>query len=240
MSWLLALLATPLVVLDPGHGGERTGTKNADGVYEKTITLGIAQAAQAALQKANVAVALTRADDTHVELDARVAQANRDRATVFVSIHCNSAPVPERRGVETYILSALASDEESLAVMHAEDEDGGPAEVAPMGDLEAILGDLEKSHGHEESARLAKDVQDRLGEASGFKPSRGLRQAPFRVLRGARMAAVLVEVGYLSNPQQGAFLATQKAQKAAGEAIAAGIRAYLAKQPARDAAAVPR
>ncbi|MBK8012838.1 MAG: N-acetylmuramoyl-L-alanine amidase [Deltaproteobacteria bacterium] len=231
--------AAELVVLDPGHGGHLSGAQNADGVEEKTIVLAIALAARRALAADGYRVVLTRNDDRHVELADRIDLANRKGAAAFVSIHGNFSPVSSRRGVETYVLSAAASDETSLTLAHLEnegevfdrivDEDafGGGAVDRDQADLRFILSDLVRMNAHQESGALALNVQDSVGRLDGFGPSRGLRQAPFRVLKGARMAAVLVEVGYLSNKRQGAFLATQNAQNAAGTAIARGVGRFL-------------
>lgn len=231
-----------LVILDPGHGGEKTGAKNAAGTAEKTIVLSVARHAEAALIKAGVAVELTRDGDRDVDLRDRVAMANGLAARVFVSIHANSSPVSARHGVETYILSPEASDEEAAAVVHLENEEGESVEggfggAAPKGegDLGFILGDLARASAHQDSAALAKQIQDRLGSVKSLAPSRGLRQAPFLVLRGAQMPAVLVELGYLSNPRQGSALALSSVQKAAGEAIARGVLAFLGQQKARGA-----
>jgi N-acetylmuramoyl-L-alanine amidase len=225
----LVAQAAPVVVLDPGHGGLKAGTKNAAEVYEKQVVLRIARQAKRELAARGVQVFLTRSGDNSLSLAARVDFANRKGAKVFVSIHNNWAPVPERRGVETYILSAHASDDVASALLHAEEaEDMGPVAVGTGGsDLDFILGDLDRTAAHQGSARLAKKIQDRLGKVSGLGPSRGLRQAPFRVLKGADMAAVLVEVGYLSHAVQGRYLASGRGQKAAGKAIAQGVLAYL-------------
>lgn len=222
--------AGPLVVIDPGHGGAHGGTKTDDGVFEKHIVLQIAKHAKAALESKGVKVRLTRSEDRTLGLDARARVARDAGAAVFVSVHNNWAPVPTRRGVETYILSAQASDEVTAALLHAEeaeyvDEKG--ADEHGGSDLDFILGDLERSSAHEDSARLAKQVQEHVGEVRGLGPSRGLRQAPFRVLEGATMAAVLVEIGYLSHDGQGKFLSTRRGQRSAGRALAKGIRAFL-------------
>jgi len=229
LLWSGAALAAPVVVLDPGHGGQQSGTKNADGVYEKQVVLHIARQAQRHLKAKGVQVVLTRGSDRKLSLDSRVALANAKGAQVFVSIHNNWAPVPERRGVETYILSAHASDEVAASLLHAEeaDEEAPNPRAAAGSDLDFILGDLDRAAAHQGSARLAKCIQDRLGKTPGLGPSRGLRQAPFRVLKGAEMAAVLVEVGYLSHEVQGKYLASAGGQRAAGRAIARGVLAYL-------------
>src|SRR5437870_2301528 len=102
-----------LVVIDPGHGGGRPGTKTASGVNESAIVLAIAKSAKEILEKEGVRVIMTRDEDKNIDLDERVTLANSTKASVFVSVHANWAPVPERGGAETYILSANASDEAS-------------------------------------------------------------------------------------------------------------------------------
>lgn len=227
-----------VVVLDPGHGGKKTGAKNLSGVTEANIVLAIARHTRGALEKAGVRVVMTRDDDRHLELDERVALANgTSKVAAFVSIHANWAPAPERHGTETYILHPNASDDGAAAVVDAENDghDDAPSKVepakseapAPAGDLDFILQDLQRMTAHQDSALLARHVDDVLGKVPGIAPSRGLKQAPFRVLRGAKMPAALVEVGYLSNPSQGALLATAEGQRLAGEAIARGIVRFL-------------
>jgi N-acetylmuramoyl-L-alanine amidase len=228
-----------VIVLDPGHGGSKSGTKTAAGVTEASITLEIARAAREVLEKAGVRVIMTRNDEGGLALASRVAIANEAHAAAFVSVHNNSAPVPERRGVETYILSASSSDEATAALMAVENEHeggggseehfggGSSSEGDPLG---AILEDLSRTAAHQDSALLARAVQDALGKVRGLGPSRGLRQAPFKVLRGAKMPAVLVEIGYLSHPSQGEVLSSSRGQRLAGEALAKGVLRFLAQQ----------
>lgn len=243
--------AEPLVVIDPGHGGEETGARSASGAEEKTLALAIARSARAHLQKAGVRVRLTRVDDRALSLGARPSLANRLDADAFVSIHLNHAPDPARRGWETYVLSAEASDELTARLLAQEEGSagttqrgasrpgegpsgqgppgaraGGPA-FAGVNDLDLILGDLSRAVAHERSARLAKAIQDAIEAEPSLGPSRGLRQAPFAVLVGAAVPAVLVEVGYLSNEAQAAFLSSDRGQRAAGRAIARGILTFL-------------
>lgn len=236
------VFAADVVVLDPGHGGIKAGAHNAEGIAEKTIVLSVAKHAQTILEKAGVKVVLTRDSDRDVALPDRVAYANRIGARVFVSIHANSSPVTARAGAETYILSAEPSDDEAAAVVHLENEEpaadaeGGFGGGAPAkDDLGFILGDLARASAHQDSAALAKQIQDRVGRIRSLAPSRGLRQAPFLVLRGAEMPAALVELGYLSHPRQGAALAMTSVQKSAGEAIAKGVLAFLENRKTRAA-----
>lgn len=244
---LCAVAAQPLVVLDPGHGGDKAGARTPAGVAEKTVTLAVAQHAQAALAASGVRVVLTRTEDVDVALADRVAHANAVGADVFVSVHANWSPVASRVGAETYILSPDATDGDAAAVMHFEnDEEGGAVPGTPVpgtpptgsggagaapgaSDLDLILGDLARMEAHKDSAALAKLLQTKVAAVAGLGPNRGLRQAPFLVLRGAKMPAALVELGYLSSPRQGGVLASATAQKAAGEAIASAVKAFLAR-----------
>jgi N-acetylmuramoyl-L-alanine amidase len=225
--WPSLAWAGPVVVLDPGHGGVQAGAKTKTGDEEKVVVLKIAKAVRAALKKNGVTVIMTRTDDRKIDLGTRATLANQAGAKAFISIHANYAPVSERRGAETYILSAEASDEVALAALHQEEAEEVEDETFGGGDLEFILEDLSRTKSHEDSAKLAKRIQDKLAFITGLRPSRGLRQAPFKVLRKAEMAAVLVEVGYLSNPEQGAFLASKQGQQQTGAAIARGILDYL-------------
>ena len=248
----VAAVAAPLAVIDPGHGGDRTGAQTAEGVTEKVIVLSVSRYAKAALERAGIRVSMTRDGDQNLSLRARTETANRLDAAVFVSVHANSAPVETRRGCETYVLSAQASDDAAAALVHLEnaaDEEtagrfvnveefgGGVADRIARGgsgDVDFILADLTRAATHRRSASLAKRLQTSLARVPVLAPSRGLRQAPFRVLRGARMPAALVEIGYLTHPRQGLALASKRTQRAAGEAIARGIIAFLGRG-SRDA-----
>jgi N-acetylmuramoyl-L-alanine amidase len=220
---------TPVVVLDPGHGGEQAGAQSASGLEEKTVALGIAKAARAYLAREGVKVRLTRLRDAHLPLSARPAVAERLKADAFVSIHLNHAPEPARRGWETYVRSADVSDASTARLLAQEEgeEAVAPSPEAEGSTLDAILGDLARGVAHERSARLAKAIQDAAAGFSALGPSRGLRQAPFTVLTRASVPAVLVEAGYLSNAEQAAFFATPRGQRLAGRAIARGVLAFL-------------
>jgi N-acetylmuramoyl-L-alanine amidase len=238
-----AFAEEPIVVIDPGHGGAKGGAKTLEGTYEKAIVLSVAKHAEALIEKSGARVVLTREGDRDVPLPDRIAIANKLSAQIFVSIHANSSPVSSRHGVETYILSPESSDDEAAAVVHLENEEGPLEDLEPgfggtppkENDLAFILGDLTRASAHRDSAGLAKLIQDRLGQVKSLAPSRGLRQAPFLVLRGATMPAALVEIGYLSHSKQGAALASSAVQKAAGEAIARAVIAFLAERRARGA-----
>lgn len=224
--------AQPLIVLDPGHGGDKPGAKNADEKTESSIVLSIGKLLKAELEKNGMRVMLTRDHEVHPALTARAHMANEIAADAFVSIHANWSPVPARRGAETYILSADASDEEAASLLELEEagEVGTEEDVAaegPSGDVEAILADLRLADTHRESARLARTIQDELATVVTLSPSRGLRQAPFLVLRRARVPAVLVELGYLSHVEQGRSLAEKSTQKQTARALARALVRYV-------------
>lgn len=236
---LLALLSAgrepaPLVVIDPGHGGEQEGAISPGGEREKDLALQISRRLAARLRKAGARVVLTRTADVSVPLAARAAVANAIRADLFVSIHLNSMPTAEARrashGIETYFLSADASDASATAVAARENADrlAGEPELDPSDPVAAILSDLEDTAALQQSSRLAYAVQERLVQALGAE-DRGVKQAPFYVLAGARMPAVLLEVGFISHPAEGDRLRSAAYQEQVAGAIVEGIAAYRAQ-----------
>ncbi|HET8733642.1 MAG TPA: N-acetylmuramoyl-L-alanine amidase [Anaeromyxobacteraceae bacterium] len=216
-----------VVVLDPGHGGEKEGALSVDGRREKDITLQIARLLRKRLEKQGARVVLTRYGDDSVDLPRRAAIANAEEADLFVSIHLNSAPGgpgSPARGIETYFLSADATDAAASAVAARENAD----RVRGAGATDAIGGileDLEDQANLAESSRLAQSIHGALVRGTR-SPDRGVKQAPFHVLIGARMAAVLLELGFVSHPVEGKELARPARQEAIANAIAAGIAAW--------------
>jgi N-acetylmuramoyl-L-alanine amidase len=220
-----------VVVLDPGHGGERSGAVGPSGATEKAITLQIAKKLATQLQKQGGKVILTRDGDTGVKLASRAALANQKSADLFVSIHLNSMPSENTRkrtrGVETYFLSADASDENAGIVSARENADrlAGEPETDPTDPVAGILDDLGRTESLQESSRLAYAIHERIVKASGSE-DRGVKQAPFYVLAGARMPAVLLEVGFISNPDEERKLKGGGQQESIARAIAEGIAAF--------------
>jgi N-acetylmuramoyl-L-alanine amidase len=219
-----------VAVVDPGHGGEKEGAVGPDGALEKEVTLQIARRLKARLERLGARVLLTRSGDSTVPLANRAALANAERADVFVSIHLNSMPAPARaraRGVETYFLSADATDASATAVAARENADrlAGEPELDPDDPVAGILETLEEAENLSESSRLAHEVHARIVRAAGAE-DRGVKQAPFYVLAGARMPAVLLEVGFLSHPEEAARLRTPAHQDRIAQGIADGIAAW--------------
>lgn len=219
------------VVLDPGHGGEQEGAISPAGTKEKDLALDIARRIAARLKRDGAKVVLTRSGDIGVPLANRAAIATAIRADLFVSVHLNSMPTAEQRrssrGVETYFLSADASDTHASAVAARENADrlAGEPEPDPADPVAAILDDLADANSLRGSSRLAYAVHERLVERLGVE-DRGVKQAPFYVLAGARMPAVLLEVGFISHAEEARRLATREYQEKIAEAVAQGIRAF--------------
>jgi len=229
------------IVIDPGHGGDETGATGKTGVLEKEITLAIAKKLKALLEKeSGLRVLLTRDDDATVGLDERTALANQNHADLFLSIHVNAARRRDARGAETYFLATKAKDEEIRTLAAIENNTVGVDRAKIAGDtgsLEMVLWDLAQAQYLQESSGLAEVIQKELDAAIGVR-DRGIKQAPFRVLMGATMPAVLVEVGFISNPSEETVLKTDEYRDKIAQALS---RAVLAFHPGTrvPASAVP-
>jgi N-acetylmuramoyl-L-alanine amidase len=225
------------IVLDPGHGGSESGAVGPSGVVEKELTLAIARELQGRLAaELGVRVILTRGEDAYLPLETRSAIANQNKADLFVSLHLNSAFGPGAHGAETYFLSAQASDERAARAAAAENRPGATGPGAggaggaaqgddPLYDLQLILWDLAQTHYLSQSQQLAKLIQGELNQALGLR-DRGVKQAPFVVLMGAAMPAVLVELGFVSNPDEERKLQDPAYRSQLADALVRAIGAY--------------
>ncbi|MEE9614172.1 MAG: N-acetylmuramoyl-L-alanine amidase [Thermodesulfobacteriota bacterium] len=221
--------AVKVIVIDPGHGGEDSGATGATGVKEKDVTLGVAKALKKALtEKLDIKVLLTRDDDRYVDLEERADIANEAGADLFISIHANAAYRRGANGVETYFLSFEASDDDARKTAAFENKVvrlDGKAEDAPEDDLKSILWDLVQTKAHHQSSELAEFIHVSLQKTMGGE-DRGVKQAPFRVLVGATMPAVLVEVGFISNPREERNLSGKKGRNRIASAISKGVAEF--------------
>jgi len=198
-----------VIVIDPGHGGRERGATGPSGLIEKDVTLVLARKLRAQLQKdPTVSVVLTRDQDRFLPLDERTAIANHNRADLFISIHLNASRRRKAFGAETYFLSPEATDDEARLLAGQENAAGGGDETlkAAMPDyeergLDLILWDLAQNQYMAESSSLAEAVQREMNQLTGTR-DRGVRQAPFRVLMGATMPAILAEVGFVTNADE--------------------------------------
>jgi len=223
------------VVIDPGHGGEEVGAKGPAGTLEKDVTLAIARKLRSALANGlGLQAFLTRDRDAEVPLDDRAAFANNYKADLFISIHANASRSHGAKGSEVYFLSYQANDEESrrLALMEGQAVQGGPS---GGGDLAVILWDMAQAEHLEDSSALASRIQEELAEVTGSQ-GRGVKQAPFRVLVGAAMPAVLVEVAFISNSAEEKQLASEAYQAKIVSALVKGVSRYQQQRAGRDGA----
>ncbi|MCU0231900.1 MAG: N-acetylmuramoyl-L-alanine amidase [Acidobacteria bacterium] len=235
------------VVLDPGHGGTEDGAIGPSGLKEKDLALDMARRLSALLKADGFEVVLTREGDDGPTLDQRAEVANVQRADVFVSLHANASRSSKARGAETYFLSRNATDDAARTVAAIENDAAGVGDDLASGTAAAgsegtdpaiplILWDMAQTIYLEQSAQLAEIVQRELNGALGIT-DRGVRQAPFRVLVGATMPAVLVELGFLTNPDEEKRLADGEYRRKLAEALAAALKQYRTRVGARGAAA---
>lgn len=221
------------VVIDPGHGGSETGALGKSGTVEKELTLLLSQEIKRQLEAAiGVKVILTRSGDEQVELFERTAIANENQADLLVSVHLNSALSGRPFGAETYFLSLKASDSQAAAAAELENLGAGGGEGGD--DLEMILWDLAQTRYLTQSQHLATLIQGELNATLGLK-DRGVKQAPFKVLIGAQMPAVLVELGFLSNAEEEAQLKNPEHRAR----LAAALVKAVVRFRAPEAAAAP-
>jgi len=220
------------IVVDPGHGGVDPGNPGMHfprGLAEKDITLSVGRLLRAELVRRGLTVVLTRATDTLIDLASRPLFCRAD-CDLFVSIHVNAMPAGRRQGtvngVETYFLSDAKTEDQQRVAQMENDALRFETVATVEGPLAYILRDLQLNEYLRESARLAELVQ---GKVSGIHPGedRGVQQGPFMVLAAARRPAILVETGFATNRDDGAFLASATGQHRIASAIADGIVAYL-------------
>lgn len=220
-----------VIVIDPGHGGKDGGAAG-NGFAEKEIVLQIGLKFAEQLRSMGYTVYMTRPNDTFIELKDRTKFANDKQADLFISIHANSIPKTSdpagAQGLETYFLSPGRSERAMRIAAIENSEDMG--EMGQYGKL-SFLDFINKAK-IIESNKLAIDLQKGiLGNLRKQFPhvrDNGVREAPFWVLVGAQMPAVLVEVGYISHPEESARIADEKYQKWMVEGLVEGVGRYFA------------
>ena len=232
-----------LIVLDAGHGGHDPGATGPSGLTEKEVVLDVTRrVARMVEDNLGVKVALTRNADVFVPLRDRTNFANKQRADLFVSIHANAHPRAVSEGVETYFLSSEASDNDARQVAAVENgvvQLESPASRAKGDLLKSILWDLAQSEFQQESSFMAETVQDSMTRSLNLV-NRGVKQAGFYVLGGAAMPAILIEIGFLTNPKEEKKLATPAYRESVARAIYAGLSEYKHRYDQRlSTAAVP-
>lgn len=219
-----------VIVIDAGHGGSDCGATGVTGTHEKALTLAVSNALRDALLQSlpGVEVVMTRADDVYPTLEERSGLANALEADLFISLHFNSAPNPAAEGIETFFLDPTGTVPGDVVPGRETD---GPAivdtEIGVGGDvLGVVLTDLARDGAQRRAARLAETVQDALIDATGAT-DRGVRQGQFRVLRGARAPAIVVELGFLTHPDEAPRLETAEYQAHLVDGLSQAVAAYV-------------
>jgi N-acetylmuramoyl-L-alanine amidase len=222
------------IVIDAGHGGHDEGATGPSGLHEKDLVLDISKLLATRLRKRGVNVVLTRGSDEFLSLEERTAVANDARADLFLSIHANASSSRKPRGIETYFASLDATDDAARATAERENSAFGAA-AARFGakdPLAAILGDLIETQHLQESSEFAKLAQAELSNVMRVR-SRGVKQAPFVVLMGVQMPASLVEIGFLTNPDDEKGLRRSRQRAAIADALAEAVMAFGKRYDAR-------
>lgn len=219
----------PLVVLDPGHGGRDPGTVGAAGTLEKRITLAAATTLARRLRAGGrCRVLLTRAADRFVALGDRIEVARRQEATLFLSLHADHAP--GARGASVYTLSDTASDALAAALARREnaaDQAGGLRLPSVSPEVQRILLSLMRAETRSGSERIARLAVAELGDAVALLPNTH-RRAGFVVLKAPDVPAALIELGFLSHPEDEAALNRPAHRARMARALGAAVERYLA------------
>lgn len=220
-----------IIVIDAGHGGKDPGAVG-NGLQEKKVVFEIAKKTEQILKKRGYKVFLTRTNDTFWNLQKRTKFANAKNADMFISIHANAAPnkdaAQKMNGIETFFLSPARSERSKRIAQLENSRD--------LDDMSAFSQETFLNFLNREkiiaSNKLAIDIQSYMlhAVAKTFKTKDGgVREAPFWVLVGAQMPAVLVEIGYITHPNEGKNLGKTAYKNAIAQGISDGVSAYFMK-----------
>jgi N-acetylmuramoyl-L-alanine amidase len=215
------------IVIDAGHGGDDAGAKGAQGTLEKNVTLSVARRLKAAVEaRLGVRVLLTRDGDQTVASDQRAAVANNNKADLFISLHANASVRPNVAGVEVFYLSLEGYGDEVRRAAAAR-ADSLPVLGGGSREIEITPWEMAQARYIDQSGAFARALEASLHERLAMS-TRPLQQAPLRVLVGANMPAVLVEMGFLTNPQEEQQLAGDERQNLIVLSLVDGIMRYRA------------
>jgi N-acetylmuramoyl-L-alanine amidase len=220
-----------LVMIDPGHGGYDPGTQSSAGMLEKDLALQIATRLKAALEARGIRAELTRSTDVFISLAERTRIANSAGADLFVSIHLNSSPNTDTTGIEVYYLNNT-TDRATIRLARMENGGADGYGAPDASNLNYILTDLRQNYKASEAASLARMIDAQtvadLDAGLGLNVNAlGAKMGPFYVLVGARMPAVLVECGFMSNAAEATGLESPNYQDVLARAIATSVADYF-------------
>lgn len=217
-----------LIVIDPGHGGDDGGVAGAGGVREKDVTLDVARRIKTLIEaRLGIRVLLTREDDRGITVDERASVANNNKADLFISLHANSAFIPSISGAEVFYLSLDSEMEEARRAAQAESVRlpvlGGGTRA-----IDVVRWDLAQARHVDSSRILAEQIEAELRSRVPVGP-RPLQRAPLRVLVGANMPAVLVEMAYLSNEAQAKRAVSAEFQTGVAQSVYEAVLRFRAQ-----------
>nr|WP_208739887.1 N-acetylmuramoyl-L-alanine amidase [Leptospira bandrabouensis] len=222
------------IVIDAGHGGKDPGTSDPTGYFEKDVSLGVARYTYLYLRKyyPEIRVQMVRKNDSFVELEDRSKLANQvlqdTRDVVFISFHCNASLSDKAAGFEVYYLSQSPSTEAARETALLENRYVGKHKNPVVSQIQS---QMLSSVTQRRSKKLATAVAEQYERAlSPEIPSRGVKKADFSVLRGSLMPAVLVEMGYLTNPEESRKLRDKTYQKKIARSVIKGIHEYASSK----------
>ena len=211
------------VVIDAGHGGHDVGSIGPTGFTEKELVLDLARRLKTLIEtQMGAEVIMTRDADTFVALETRTQRANQEKADLFVSIHANSSPEKNVRGVETFFLNLNTESRDALATATRENA----ASEMKIHELQDLLQKIVLNDKADESRELARHVQNAMSTRTNAGSNRGVKQAPFVVLIGAAMPSILAEVSFISNPDEEKRLKTADYRQKIAESLFQGIKSY--------------
>ncbi len=214
------------IVLDPGHGGDEMGARGPAGTLEKDVTLDVAKRLKASVEgRLGVRVLLTREEDRVVPHDERASLANNNKADLFISLHANASPRREARGAEVFYLSLEGFSQEARQAAEAPESRTLPQVGGGSRDIQLILWEMAQARHLAESAVFAGLVEEEFRKRIEMSP-RPIQQAPFRVLVAANMPAILVEMAFISNPEQETLLTSDTFKNQVVQALLEAIIRY--------------
>ena len=237
-SQLPATAEKHVIVIDAGHGGIDSGTNGVNGLQEKDVVLDEAlRLGRALAQRPDYVVHLTRDSDVYIPLKERVNVGRSWRADLFISLHADSNPDPNVKGLSIYTLSESGSDREAAALARKENQSdviagvdlgGGNSTVAP------ILIDLAQRDTMNRSSRFAEGAVATLSHSTAILPRQPHRSAAFVVLKAPDVPSVLIELGYLSNSDDAEQMNSPRWRNSVAQAIAGAVDRYFAPAAAAN------
>lgn len=219
----------PVVVIDPGHGGEDPGAISKGGLQEKNVVLSISREVKKRLEAMGYTVYMTRNEDVFIPLGVRVAKARANKADLFVSIHADSFTSPTARGTGVYILNprgASSAAAKFLAQTQNNADAIGGVRTSGNRHVDNALLDMAQTATMRDSRKLGQAVLTELGKLNQLHKGR-VDEANFAVLRAPDIPSILVETAFLSNPIEEKLLANASFRIRCAQAIATGVQKYV-------------